>query len=136
MITAPYEAPQGASTPIIAITVLLNVAVDDSGRGLNWDGYEPGHDLRNVGDIRVTLHDDIQATLDEAYVALNVGNGTDEVGTYRARRNRSLSVGDVLVVDGVAYAVSDLGFTLTRVPVASVSRLGRGRGATGVDEAL
>lgn len=129
MTTALPAAPNASATPLIAVTVLLNIAPD------HWDGYEPGHLLVNVGDVRVPSREDVTGMLDDLYVALNIGNGSADVDTYRHRGNRSLSIGDVLVIDGVGYAVdnSATGFTRVRVPAASVTRTGRGPAVVGVD---
>jgi hypothetical protein len=56
-----------------------------------------------------TAAQDDMAICEQAFEALNVGE--DELAQqYRARRLRSLSSGDVLVIDGQAYSCESLGW--------------------------
>lgn len=127
MRTTMPEAPSAPSTPLISINVLHNVDRD------SWEGYLPGHPLRYVGNVTVGLHDEFDVMLDDVYALLN-GGAQGEAETYRKRGNRSLSVGDVLVIDGVAFAVSGLGFDRVKVDPAQVTRTGTGRCSVGIDE--
>jgi hypothetical protein len=86
------------------ITVCHNVATDARGRGLNFDGYSPHHPLVPV--FQYTEETPLNVTRDRVLEAtfhlFNVGDdpafGTPDTRAvqYRARRNRSLSVGDVI----------------------------------------
>lgn len=80
----------------------------------NWFGWKPGHPL-----VKVFTYDvpDIARTddvLNEAWYMFNVGDpAAQPVADYRARRLRSLSVGDVIqlaVGDGNWFTVASVGF--------------------------
>ena len=110
------------------IQVFHNSRRDDVGRcTAMMDGYQAGDPLTHVFDLELT---DAEAANsywpDRVYELLNIGDdptfGTpdDRAVAYRARRNRSLSVGDVLVVDGAAQAVASYSFELVRVDPAQL----------------
>jgi hypothetical protein len=111
---------------MITATVFHNVAKDETGRPENFWGYRPGQTLVKVAEVEVAT-EDTQAALERVYHLLNVGDdptfGTPDPQalTYRAAKNRSLSVGDVVVLDGVAFAVADFGFEQVSVHPAQVS---------------
>lgn len=122
-------APLAPAT--IGVTVLLNATVDvmDDGRRIPaycrpcGAQYRPGDTLAKIGTIAVPAPADGNADtiLETAYDLLNVG-ATGEAARYRAARNRSLSTGDVLVIDGVAFAVAAYGFDRVTVDPADVDR--------------
>ncbi len=88
------------------VTVLLN-----SSRW-SFDGYEPGHVLHKA----IEYETDSEYPLDEAFERFNIGEDA-LARAYRAGKNRSLSVGDVVVVDGVANTCDSFGWTpLDAVP--------------------
>lgn len=110
---------------MITVEVFHNVAQDEHGRHLGFWGYKAGHPLVKVASLIVDA-DTVEQAMDVAYRLLNVGDDPD-FGTpdpqaldYRAARNRSLSVGDVLVFDGVAFTVADMGFEQVNVDPAQV----------------
>lgn len=104
------------------VSVFHNVARDEQGRRINWFGYEPGHPLVRVFEADIGFGDDLGAEgmADEIWI---IGNAEPERLTgaravlaraYRARRLRSLWVGDVVVIgdggDGTALRVDRAGF--------------------------
>ena len=84
------------------------------------DGFQPSHTLVHVATINVDS-DTVSGACEKVFHLLNVGDdpafGTPnpQAVAYRAARNRSLSVGDVLIADGVAFAVAGSGFQPVRV---------------------
>ncbi|MGL5824992.1 MAG: hypothetical protein ACRCYU_09275 [Nocardioides sp.] len=117
------------------VTVLHNVARDGFGRPRGYDGYQPDHQLANVFDYETDLVAPL-AVAEQAFHLFNVGDdphfGTPHPTAiaYRANQLRSLSVGDVLLLeDGahgtpVAYACASVGWT----PLAEIPRPNRRRG--------
>jgi hypothetical protein len=107
------------------INVYHNVAQDYAGRPLGMlDGYEITHELALVATVQVAEERGVQYADSEHAEAMfhlfNVGDDP-EYGTpdpiaqeYRFRGNRSLSVGDVVEIDGRAYAVGRVGYR--RIP--------------------
>uniref|UniRef100_UPI003F498FF8 hypothetical protein n=1 Tax=Pseudonocardia sp. CA-138482 TaxID=3240023 RepID=UPI003F498FF8 len=87
----------------------------------HYFGYAPEHQVRKVF-CYDTRPEGVDAALDEAFTLLNIGHdpafGTpdERALAYRAGRHRSLSVGDVLCVDGLWFAVADLGFEAIKPP--------------------
>lgn len=77
-------------------------------------GYQDGDPLVLVD--RYTSSSDpangVMAALEQVFYALNIGDeaGDMQALDYRQRRNRSLSVGDVCIIDGVAYKCASLGW--------------------------
>jgi hypothetical protein len=108
-------------TTTIPVAVYHNTAQDPEGRSVGFFGYQPEHTLTHVADMEVPVAGPEQVA-ERVYHLLNVGDDP-EFGTpdpqavaYRARRNRSLSVGDVVVLAGdVALAVDSFGFRRVRV---------------------
>jgi hypothetical protein len=105
------------------VTVFLNETKDDCGRSLGYFGYQTDHVLRLAQSATVaeimggsTIDWDDQRVLDRVFHLFNVGDDPD-FGTpspvavsYRTRRNRSLSVGDVVMLDGRSYACAESGW--------------------------
>ena len=92
------------------VTVYHNVALDEAGRHLGiLDGYQPDHPVTPVFTAELPDTDDVTAC-DELYRLLNGGDdpsfGTPDPRAlaYRARGNRSLSIGDLARIDGRFYA--------------------------------
>ena len=79
------------------------------------DAYQFDYDF---GDVKIN---DILNTLFEEF---NVGGLIGQEATYRVGRNRSLSVGDVVVVGETAWAVMDCGFAMVPTDqfVAAIER--------------
>jgi hypothetical protein len=72
--------------------------------------YEPGHALRRTVTY-TTDSDDHHRILENAYERFNIGLDSDPVvAEYRSTRNRSLSVGDVVVIDGTPYSCEPFGW--------------------------
>lgn len=104
------------------VTVFLNETRDPEGRMVGYFGYEPTHVLRlahtatmaEVMPADVTWDD--QRILDRMYHLLNVGDDPSfgephpVAVAYRAKRNRSLSVGDVVMLDGRIYVCASDGW--------------------------
>ncbi|GFJ84971.1 hypothetical protein [Phytohabitans houttuyneae] len=96
--------------------VYHNVAVDDGGRHLGLlDGYLPGHPVTLVFSTEIPECNDLDAC-EQLYRLLNVGHDPDfgepdpRATQYRARGNRSLSMGDVACIDGRCYACARFGW--------------------------
>lgn len=90
-------------------------------RGAMLDGYRPGDPLVRVFDAEVPdewgRHP--RSVADQMFLIGNIDAGdTDNpvnaylVRAYRQERNRSLSVGDVVVVGEAPFAVDKVGFSL------------------------
>lgn len=80
------------------------------------NGYEDGDLLVHVCDYTST-ETDVQRALEQTFMALNIGDeaGDMQAITYRQRKNRSLSVGDVCVVNGQAYKCVTIGWKPTQI---------------------
>lgn len=74
--------------------------------------YQPGDVMYRAFDYTVTASslDEDTAVCEQAFEWFNVGENS-YAKEYRAKGNRSLSVGDVVVVDEQAYAVDSFGWT-------------------------
>jgi hypothetical protein len=105
---------------ITMIRAYHNVAVDSVGRPLGiLDGYRPEHPVALVFETDIPIKVETPAEAVEiVWMLLNVGDlvGGDDFTpdrravTYRERGNRSLSVGDVVEIDGQFYAAGQMGF--------------------------
>ena len=74
--------------------------------------YEPGHTTRETVSYETDLTDPL-AVCEDAFRRFNIGDASDPVvAEYRGAGNRSLSVGDVVVVDGVAYGCDSAGWSV------------------------
>ncbi len=98
------------------VRVFHNVAIDTSGRHAGLvDGYRQGHPLTEVARLTIDDDDDI-AVLEEVFRLFNVGDDSEygepdpRALEYRFRGNRSLSVGDVVTLDGRWFACARLGW--------------------------
>lgn len=108
------------------VNVYLNVARDDLGHPTAlFDGYKAGDPLRHC--FRLPLTDAEQnlpssSLAEKVYHLLNVGDdpmyGTpdERALAYRLSNYRSLSVGDVLEIDGQHLAVASMGFVSVDAP--------------------
>ena len=89
----------------------LNTLFTREGKGLAQTPDEM-HELVRVFEYEMAWTDDqasVQPLLNDAFETFNVGS--DELAAqYRARGLRSLSVGDVVTVDGVPYACASVGW--------------------------
>jgi hypothetical protein len=93
-----------------------NVALDPAGRHKGLvDGFQVEHPVSLV--FATELSDQAhEAACEEVWRLLNVGHDGDhgtadpDAARYRERGNRSLSVGDVIAVDGVFYACGPNGW--------------------------
>jgi len=95
----------------------LNVRLQAGGR-VNADPKDR-HPLVKVFEYQVQMPDQLddhltQVLLADAWEVFNIGHEQDPphpiAAAYRARRLRSLSVGDVVTVDGQPWAVASMGF--------------------------
>lgn len=102
----------------LTLQVFHNVSSD---RMRFFEGYKPEDPLTHVFDLVVVgadLDQGVHKVLDYAFYVLNIGHDSDRITVedkaqaiaYRERKNRSLSVGDVIIIDGVAYACAALGW--------------------------
>jgi hypothetical protein len=112
------DAARAARLLPFAVRVFHNTARDANDRPIAMlDGYAAAHVVTCVAECTVdsTGATDL-AVCDEAYRLFNVGDDPEfgtpdpEAVEYRARRNRSLSVGDVVSVDGRHYACDPRGW--------------------------
>lgn len=114
------------------VCVCHKIARDDLDRRINWFGYEPGHPLVRVFEADIGFGDDldVEEVAEEIWI---IGNAEPETLTdaraalaraYRARRLRSLSVGDVVVIgDGVdrtALRMEQSGFSRVEVDALTI----------------
>lgn len=105
---------------MVTVRVFHNVTEDERGRPTlaMLDGYSPGHQVVHVAALELELDtDDPQPALNKTFELLNVGDDPDfysppdeQAVAYRARRNRSLSVGDVVEVGGQFYSCQRVGW--------------------------
>lgn len=100
----PADAERAKLTPF---KVFLNEEVDEDGRFVGFWGYKPEHKLELVWD---GVEKDID--LETIWAMFNRGSGTF-VGDTRYPK-RSLSVGDVVELDGTRYAVEGVGWKQIR----------------------
>lgn len=99
------------------VTVFHNIAKDDLGRPLGFFGYETGHQMVQVFTFDADTSGHLAAA-ERAFHLFNVGDDpsygipSNIAVEYRARGLRSLSVGDVVVInDTTAYACASMGWT-------------------------
>jgi hypothetical protein len=102
------------------VRVYLNRETDPQGRPLGMlDGYSPEHRMSLELETTETAPT-VSTVCERMFHLLNVGDDpefgpVDERAVeYRSRRNRSLSIGDVVEVDGCAYACARSGWTAVR----------------------
>ena len=102
------------------VTVYHNVARDEAGHHLGFDGYQPGQPLVPVFTYNAELLDgglpELMLVAEKAFEAFNLspdllsGRQRELAASYRARLLRSLSVGDVLRLGDMALACDPVGF--------------------------
>jgi hypothetical protein len=102
------------------VTVYHNIARDDAGHQLGFDGYQPGHPLVAVFTYDANLLNggppELLRIAEAAFEAFNadpemLAGAQRKLATrYRRRALRSLSVGDVLLVGDTALACDPVGF--------------------------
>lgn len=102
------------------VIIYHNVARDPHGRHINFDGYQPGQPLVLVFAYDVELLDgglpELRHIAERAFEAFNLPpellaeDQYDLAAQYRRRALRSLSVGDVACLGGVALACEPIGF--------------------------
>lgn len=115
------------SPPTVHVTVLHNTTRDDLFRAYRplTSVMEPvfeldvpldqwGPDIERIARMVFTL-----GNVDPEMVADAPGSDAllDAIAAYRARRVRSISVGDVIVIGEVVLAVDRIGFTVQTAPV-------------------
>ncbi|QFG25435.1 hypothetical protein [Actinomadura sp. WMMB 499] len=93
----------------VQIEIFHNVAKDENGRSLGFFGYEPNHPV-----VKVFEYLTEQTTLppeDVAEEAMHIGNGVDNRSdSYYARELRSVSVGDLIRIDGQWWTCERVGW--------------------------
>lgn len=108
---------------IQTVLVYHNVTMED-GRPIGMlDGYADGHTLSLVAVLDdMPVSRSTVATLEDVYRLFNVGDDPEfgvpdaRALAYRARRNRSLSVGDVVYVGGEWHGCASFGWTRINPP--------------------
>jgi hypothetical protein len=81
----------------------VNVEKDEQGRNVGFFGYEAGHALELAYQGEVDAPDDLTCC-EWLFERFNIAHPVDY-------RNRSMSVGDVVVLDGgKAYTCANIGF--------------------------
>jgi hypothetical protein len=105
------------------IVVFHNIATDDVGRSEAWLGYRPGHPLVPVYVLeRLEVEQSPSAVAEMIYHLLNVGDDPQfgiphpDAVAYRTAKNRSLSVGDVVLVGDEWWACASMGFERIEAP--------------------
>lgn len=120
---------------MVTVKIYHNVTVGPSGRPVGMlDGYLPGASLTHVATFTTPLpagdEHNVMAICNEAFHLLNVGDdpslGTpdERAVAYRAARNRSLSVGDVVAVGEVFVAVAAYGWKPVDIRPAQIVEYG------------
>lgn len=96
------------------VRIMHNVERDENTRFVGMlNGYQPGHDMLEVFVYDV---DDVDYHPEHAFEIFNQdvdwldGRDRELAKAYRDKNLRSLSVGDVVVVDDVAHAVEHSGW--------------------------
>ncbi len=107
---------QTVNSPHQLVTVYLNTTTDDEGRHIPMlIGYTHGDTLKHAISYATTTPGTVAQIADAAFAAFNGYPDSNEMAdlseTWYALRNRSLSVGDVVVVNGSALGVAPTGFT-------------------------
>jgi len=104
------------------VQVYINELERVPGGRSKFDGYQDGDPLRLAVEFETFQVANVQRLLDTVYDTLNLdspqplGTLTREAIVGYHRLNPSLSVGDVVVVDGIAWAVEGLGFKQVPTP--------------------
>ena len=89
----------------------LNEEKDEQGRNVGFFGYEDGHKL--VEAYRGSVEGDNEGeVLDSLFEIFNIHHPKDY-------RNRSMSVGDVVRVNGKFFAVASIGFEEIKIPATA-----------------
>ncbi|GGS84816.1 hypothetical protein GCM10010156_49300 [Planobispora rosea] len=87
-------------------------------------GWHPRDPMQRVFSYPIPAEQarDPHAVLEEAFEAFNVGEG-ELAAAYRALGNRSLSVGDIVVIGEVAFACAPIGWERPRgsITIAALS---------------
>lgn len=117
---------------LIEDMVYVQVWLNESEDGWNfWEGFRPDDKMRLaveyyadaalLPDVRDGRSPD--RILNQAFRELNIDEPTEDwAKEYRANRNRSLSVGDVVVVGEVAYAVERMGWKQVSLSNANIAK--------------
>lgn len=103
------------------VTVYHNIATDDVGRLVAMmDGYQVGHPLVPVAQFKADALEGVLGTaalvLEAVYRELNIGEQGSVAHAYRARGNRSLSVGDVVRIGENRFACASFGWKQIEEP--------------------
>ncbi|MDN5757920.1 MAG: hypothetical protein L0H59_05220 [Tomitella sp.] len=102
-------------------TIFHNAAVDDEGRQLGVFGYQPGQPMALV--FRAGLPDSLTGAkaLESLFEEFNIGDDRPAGGAYRTVYGlRSLSVGDIVELDGTYYACGSCGWSQQPEPLVAV----------------
>jgi hypothetical protein len=106
-------------TAMLTISIWHNVTRDPEGRHAGFGGFTPGDQMVKVFTYDTPATGRSPAGIaEDAFAALNDAPRSDAAAAlarqYRQRRLRSLSVGDMVVVDETALTVASAGFASLR----------------------
>lgn len=104
------------SEPNVAVSILHNVTLNERGNPTKGmlDGWEPTDTLECVFTFTLDTDKDHEDLLDMIFAEFNVGKGILATA-YRAKNLRSLSRGDIVIINGVSYACDRFGWTQVNV---------------------
>lgn len=117
----------------VTVAIFHNCARDAEGRNLGFFGYKPEQPFTQVHYYdrpEPASEEGYQVLLNEAYFITNVGHEPEfggspeqqvEARSYRDRRLRSLSVGDLVGIGTRLWAVADFGFEEIENPPAALA---------------
>lgn len=114
------------TTSTRAVRVLHDEELDSTGRHLSWvRGYKPGDRMVEVFATNFEVPGNLPdlTVLGMLYDAFNYHPAPDLAGLtckYELARTRSLSVGDLLILDVTAYAVAKYGWQKVDSPLPAV----------------
>ncbi|MBO0759066.1 MAG: hypothetical protein J2P54_24750 [Bradyrhizobiaceae bacterium] len=98
------------------VTIFHNVARDEAGRPVNFDGYATGAPLVRVFEYDHPRVESVEQIAEHAFYLFNVDpdymqpDDYEIARRYRDRELRSLSTGDVILADDAALAIEPIGF--------------------------
>ena len=102
------------SVPNVNVSIMHNVTLDEHGHPTKGmlDGWGPNDTLECVFTFSLDTDKKPISILEMIFAEFNVGEGLLATA-YRAKDLRSLSVGDVVIINGVSYACQRFGWKRT-----------------------
>jgi hypothetical protein len=98
------------------VTIFHNVARDEAGRPVNFDGYAASAPLVRVFEYDHPRAESVEQIAEHAFYLFNVDPGYMQpddyeiARSYRDRELRALSTGDVILADDAVLAIEPIGF--------------------------